>query len=156
MPTTPRYQIIEDIATALESITTANGYENTLASVQRFLQSGLSVATVPTAVVNFEEERKSQGPTDRVENELRISVDLWVIHDEASVSGSTMQLIDSVCADAEKAIMADPTRSGKARTCEIETITPFRLEEGAPFVGATLRIVCNHMTSISDPYSARN
>ena len=52
-----REQIVSNIATALGNVTTGNGYNNTLVSVQRFQQSGLSVSSVPTAVVNFEGEQ---------------------------------------------------------------------------------------------------
>jgi len=156
MAASVREQIIANIATALGDITTGNGYENTLVSVQRFMQGGLTVAQVPTAVVNFEDERKSQGPTERADCELSISIDLFAVHDQDVVSGSTATVVDSLAADVEKAVMVDPTRGGLARTCEIESIHPFRLAESQPYVGATVSVRIRYQHSITDPYTARN
>lgn len=156
MATSVREQIIANIATALAAVTTGNGYENTLASVQRFMQSGLTVAQVPTAIVNFDEERKSQGPTDRADCQLSISIDIWAVHSEAVVSGSTATLVDSLAGDIEKAVMVDPTRGGLARTCEVDSIHPFRLAEGQPYVGATVTVRITYTHSLSDPFTARN
>lgn len=155
MPDSVRESIIANMATALGNITTGNGYNNTLASVQRFMQTGLSVASVPTVVVNFERETKSLGPGDRTECDLEVSVDCWAIHDTAAVSGSSATLVDSLVYDVEKALMADTSRGGAARDFHIESVVPFRLEEGA-FVGATVvcRVKYQHLQT--DPGTGRN
>ena len=155
MADTVREQIIAGIATDLATITTTNGYENTVVNVQRFMQSGLSVADVPCVIVNFDEERKNQGPSDRAECDLRVTVDVWAVHDEDSVSGYTASLVDSLAGDVEKAIMSDTTRDGFARGCEIESVIPFRLAEGQPFVGATVSVKITYTHDISNPYTAR-
>jgi hypothetical protein len=137
-------------------VTTSNGYENTLASVQRFMQTGLTVASVPTAVVNFDDERKSNGPADRATCTLSVSIDVWAVHDTASVSGYTATLVDSLAADVEKAVMQDTTRGGNARECEVTSVVPFRLAEGQPFVGATVSLTITYVHDIADPYVERN
>lgn len=156
MPNSVRETIIANITTALGNVTTANGYNNTLASVQRFMQDGLSVASVPCAVVNFEQERKTVGPIDRVTVDLEVSVDVWAVHDTTSVSGSTATLVDSLAADVEKAIMQDTSRGGNARDCRVDTVVPFRLTEGQPYVGATISLRIMYVHDISNPYTARN
>lgn len=156
MPTSVRESIIANIVTALGSVTTANGYSNTLASVQRFMQTGLAVATVPTAVVNWDDERKSNGPVERAMCTLGVSVDVWAVHDQEAVSGSTATLVDSLAADVEKAVMTDPTRGGYARECEVVSVTPFRLAEGQPFVGATVSLTITYAHDLADPYVERN
>lgn len=156
MATTVREQIISNIATALGNITTGNGYENTLQSVQRFMQDGLSVADVPTVVVTMEEERKSLGMTDRADCNLMVTCDVYAVHDQGSVSGSTAALVDSLAADVEKAVMADTTRGGLARTCEVESVIPFRLAEGQPFVGATVSLRITYTHDAGSPYTARS
>lgn len=156
MSNSQRENIIANVVTALGNVTTGNGYNNTLVSVQRFQQDGLSIASVPCAVVNFDQERKTVGPLDRVTCTLDIGIDVWAVHDPASVSGSTATLIDSLAADVEKAVMQDTSRGGLARDCYIETVSPFRLTEGMPVVGQSIRLVCIHVTDISDPYTGRN
>ena len=156
MPTSVRESIVANITTVLGTVTTGNGYENTLASVQRFMQDGLTVATIPTAVVNFESERKSIGPADRSTCDLNVTIDIWAIHDTDSVSGSTATLVDSLAADVEKAVMQDTSRGGNARETEVESVSPFRLAEGQPYVGATVSLRITYVHSISDPYTARN
>lgn len=156
MPTSVRENIIANIATAVGNVSTSNGYNNTLASVQRFQQAGLSVATVPTAVVNFDQERKNVGPADRVDCQLDVSIDVWAIHDTDAVSGSTSTLVDSLAADIEKAVMSDTSRGGYARDCYVESVTPFRLAEGQPYVGATLSVRIAYMHQLDDPFTARN
>lgn len=156
MPNSIREQIVQDLNTAVANVTTSNGYNNTLVSVQRYLQGGVSVASVPTAVINFTEETKSLGPTDRVSNVLYLTVDVWAIHDESQVSGSTATLIDSLVSDVEKAVMQDPTRSGLVRTSYVENIRPFSLTESQAFSGATLTLRLEYMTDLSDPFTARN
>lgn len=155
MPTSIREQIMASVATALGNVTTGNGYNNSLASVQRYLQSGLTVADVPTAVVNFEDERREQGPTDRVSCELRISVDIFAVHDEDTVTGSTATLVDTLAADCEKSIMQDPTRGGLALTFEVESVNPFQAESGS-LTGITLGLRCRYYTDLSDPFTGRN
>ena len=156
MPNSVREQIIQDLATAVGNVTTGNGYNNTLVSVQRFLQGGVSVASVPTAVINFSEETKTVGPTDRVTNNLYVTIDIWAIHDESQVSGSTATLVDSLASDVEKAVMQDPTRSGLVRNCYVESVRPFSLEESGSFSGATLALRLEFMTDLRDPFTARN
>ena len=156
MSNSQRENIIANVVTALGNVTTGNGYNNTLVSVQRFQQDGLSVASVPCAVVNFDQERKVVGPLDRVTCTLDIGIDIWAVHDPVTVSGSTATLLDSLAADVEKAVMQDTSRGGYARDCFIETVMPFRLTEGMPVSGMSLRLTCTHVHDISDPYLGRN
>ena len=153
MATTVREQIIASIATNLGNVTTANGYENTLVSVQRFMQSGLSIADVPCAIVNFDEERKVQGPTDRADCDLRVSIDVYAVHDEDAVSGYSATLIDSLAGDIEKCVIGSPP--SLAVTTDIESVIPFRLAEGQPFVGATISVKITYRHDVTNPYTAR-
>ncbi len=150
-----REQIVSNIATALGNVTTGNGYNNTLVSVQRFQQSGLSVSSVPTAVVNFEGETKSIGPDHRATCDLEVTVDIWAVHDTDVVSGDTATLVDSLAGDCEKAIMADPTRGGKARECTVRNVTPFRLAESQPYVGISLACTITYAHEAGDPFTVR-
>lgn len=155
MPNSVREDIVASIATALGNVTTGNGYNNTLASVQRFQQGGLAVATVPTVVVTFDSETKTIGPDFRATCELVVEVDIWAIHDTETVSGDTATLIDSLAADCEKAIMQDPGRSSKARDTSIRSVVPFRLAEGQPFVGATISCIIEYAHQGDDPFTVR-
>lgn len=155
MPNSVREDIIANIATALGNVTTGNGYENTLASVQRFQQTGLTVATVPTAVVTFSNETKEVGPDFRATCELDVSIAIWAVHDTDAVSGDTATLVDSLAADCEKAVMADPGRGGKARDTAVRSIAPFFLAEGQPFVGSVLSVTVSYAHTADDPFTVR-
>ena len=156
MPASVREQVVANIATALGNVTTANGYENTLASVQRFTQDGLTLSSVPYAVVTMDSERKSVGPNDRTTCDLDVNVDVWAVHDTDTYTGSTATLVDSLAADCEKAIMQDTSRGGKARDTYIDSVTPFRLAEGQPYVGATVSVRITYVHDLKDPYVERN
>ena len=156
MPNSVREQIMADVVTEIETVTTGNGYDNTIVSVQRYMQSGMSIHDVPCCIVNFENERKEQGPSNRVTCELFLSIDIFAIHDEAQVTGSTAQLLNSLSADVEKALMADPQRGGLCRTSVIEGIRPFRLAEGNPISAVMLQYHATYCHDLSDPYVIRN
>ena len=151
-----RESITANVATACAAISIAGGYDNDITGgVQRFLQTGLNVATVPTIVVQFDSESKSLGPSDQYTCELIIGIDIWAVHDTASVSGYTWSLIDSLVTDVEKALNIDYSRGGYAHDSEINTVTPFRLSEGMPFVGATVQMNVTYAHEAGDPEVVR-
>jgi hypothetical protein len=147
-----RENITANVATACAAISTAGGYDNDIpGGVQRFLQTGLNVSTVPTIVVQFDSESKSLGPSDQYTCDLTIGIDIWAVHDTSTVTGSTWTLIDSLVTDVEKALNLDNSRGGYAHDSEISTVSPFRLSEGMPFVGATIQMSVTYAHQAGDP-----
>jgi len=151
-----RENIIANVATALGNISTANGYGNDITGgIQRFLQTGLTVASVPTIVVQFDNEDKSLGPVEQYTCTLTIGISVWCVHDTASISGYTWPVIDSIVTDVEKAVMVDTTRGGYAHDCEVRSIEGFSITQGQPYVGANVQLVVSYAHAASNPETAR-
>ena len=151
-----RENITANVATVCSGISVANGYSNDIpGGVQRFLQTGLNVSTVPTIVVQFDSESKSLGPSDQYTCDLIISIDIWAVHDTSSVSGYTWTLIDSLVTDVEKALNLDNSRGGYAHDSEVSSVSPFRISEGQPFVGATIQMTVTYSHAAGNPETIR-
>lgn len=151
-----RENILSNVATALGNISIDNGYTNNInGGVQRFLQTGLTVATVPTIVVQFDNEDKSLGPSNQYTCSLLIGIDVWAVHDTETVTGYTWTLIDSLVTDVEKALNADLSRSGNAKDSEIISVEPFRMSEGMPYVGASIQYQVNYAHDAFNPETVR-
>lgn len=151
-----REEILSNVATALGNISITNGYNNNITGgIQRFMQTGLNVATVPTIVVQFDNENKSLGPSNQYTCSLLIGLDVWAVHDTDSVTGHTWTLIDSLVTDVEKALNVDLSRNGKAKDSEIRSIEPFRMSEGMPYVGASIQYEVNYSHDAFNPETVR-
>jgi len=151
-----RESILANVATALGNISIANGYTNNITGgIQRFMQTGLTVATVPTIVVQFDNEDKSLGPSNQYTCSLLVGIDVWAVHDTDSVTGYTWTLIDSLVTDIEKALNADLSRDGNAKDSEIRSIEPFRMSEGMPFVGASIQYQVTYAHDAFNPETVR-
>ena len=151
-----RENITANVATVCATISIANGYTNDIpGGVQRFLQTGLNVSTVPTIVVQFDSESKSLGPSDQYTCDLIIGIDVFAVHDTSSVSGYTWTLIDTIVTDIEKALNIDNSRGSYAHDSQVTSVTPFRLSEGQPFVGATVELSASYAHARGNPEPIR-
>lgn len=127
-------QIIKKVADALNGITIANGYQNTINSVQRYRASGVDLANMPTILVKegdcAPELAKSAYP--HIQRRMELFVVVCVSHDEAADSRSGGEILNSLVADIETALSANQTWDGLAiltmppeyLTIEIEAVTP--------------------------------
>lgn len=134
-----RETILENIKTTLEGITVANGYVNTIASVQRWKQSGNLTVDIPCIFISAGPEEKLQS-LEQSNNAVQscnftVNIEVWTRHDEAVVEGSTDTVLNSLLGDVEKALLVDHTRGGNAEDTKLTGNIPFETVEGLPHVG---------------------
>ena len=110
MADTIREQIIDNIKTTLEGITIANGYVNTIQSVQRWEKSGNTLVNMPCIIITPGPEEKRDLPGLIKECELTVYIDTYIIHDKVANPESTDEMLNTLIGDIEKALMVDYQR----------------------------------------------
>ena len=150
MSTSIRENILAELKTTLEAITVAHGYANTIASVQRWNQRGNPLALVPCIVVNSGQEEKKPEPNPQATCKFTIYLDVWYRQDDDETRPSD-QIISSLLADVEKALMVDPTRGGNAEDTNILNNTPFETLEGQPSFGIIVELEIIYKHKLTDP-----
>jgi hypothetical protein len=147
---TVRESILEDLRTTLGGITTANGFNNDIQSVQRWRQQGNSLVVVPCIVVNAGPEEKDPVPNPFMTCRLTIYVDIWTRQDEAD-SRSTDTILNSLLGDVEKALTQDITRGGFAKDTNIKSNSLFETLEGQPYSGIVIELEIIYQHKQGDP-----
>jgi hypothetical protein len=147
---TVRENILENLKTVLSGITTANGYQNDIQSVQRWRQQGNSLVLVPCAVVNAGPEEKDPVPNPFMTCKLTVYLDIWARQDDADPQ-STDTLLNSLLGDVEKAVMQDVTRGGFAKDTNIKSNTLFETLEGQPYSGIVMEVEIVYQHKQGDP-----
>lgn len=149
MPTI-RENILEDIRTTLADITTANGFNNTIVSVQRWLQRGNDITLVPCIVISSGPEDKQPAPNPLMTCKLAIYLDVYTRQAESDTQ-ATETILHSLLGDIEKALMADYTRSGLAQETNFRGNTLFQAVEGSPHVGIIIELEIIYQHNQDDP-----
>lgn len=150
-------QIVKKIALALSQITVANGYANTISSVQRLNQEGVDLAAVPTILVKEGEcvQDIAQSPFPWIRRRMELFAVVVTRQDETAASLDTRsggEQLNSLVADMEKCVAATRAWDGLA----IETGAPNYLEVEmdalVPHLSRAIRfeVVYQHMRN--DPY----
>ena len=147
---TVRESILENIKTTLESITEANGYHNTIASVQRWRQSGNSLVNIPCIVINAGQESKEPVPNPFTTCRFTVYLDIWTRQDESDLA-STDALLNSLLGDVEKALMIDVTRGDFAKDTNIRSNVMFETAEGQPHAGIIVELEIVYQHRQTDP-----
>ena len=147
---TVRENILANIKTTLEGITVANGYANTIASVQRWDKRGNALRLVPCIIVNAGQEEKEMSPNPYFTCRLSVYLDVWMRQDDAD-STATDTLLSSVLGDIEKALMVNNTRGGYAIDTNIKSNVPFETVEGQPHAGLTIELEILYQHTQSNP-----
>lgn len=150
---TVRESILANIKTVLQTVTIGNGYDNTLASVQRWRQSGNNLINVPCVIINAGPEDKQDEPNPYKTCLLTVYLDLWNRQD-ADSTADTDTILNSIYGDIEKALMVDITRGGYAIDTNVRSAAPFETVEGQPHAGLTIEIEIQYQHLISDPETA--
>lgn len=150
---TVREQILANIQTTLEGVTTGNGYNNTLASVQRWSMHGNSLVDVPCVVINIGAESKLPDPNPLMTCQMRVYMDLWVRQAEDDTT-PTDTLLNSIFGDIEKALAVDITRGGLAIDTLVTDSVVFETDESQPHAGLTIEINVNYRHQQNDPETA--
>ncbi len=150
MNTSKRELILDNIKDTLELITTNNGYNNTLANVQRWKQKGNSLVDIPCVIISAGREEKVPEPNPQTTARLTVFIDLWTQQNDDDTS-DTDTLLDSLLLDIEKAIAVDYTRGGYAEDTIIRGITPFETVEGQSHCGLMIELEIVYKHKINDP-----
>jgi hypothetical protein len=145
-----RELILANIETVLNTITIPNGYENTLARVERWKQRGNSIKDIPCAIISAGREEKEATPYPQSTAKLTVFIDIWTRQVDTDTS-NTDTLLDSLLLDIEKAVMLDYARGGYAENTEIRGITPFETIEGSPSCGLMIELEITYKHKQMDP-----
>ncbi len=150
MPDSIRETIMKLVKTRLETITIANGYVNTVLSVQRFTQSGQIYASTPMVVIHEGDDVPTDGPlagaVSLTSRTVDLALEVVIRHNESTDSRSSEEIMNTLRTDIEKAVMTDRTWSGYAVDTSALTYSPVFVEEGQPDVSsfAEMRIAYRH------------
>ena len=144
-----REKILENIEATFNLISKVNGYENDIASFQRWLQAGNSLREVPCIVISAGPEEKTQGDS-LINCRFNVNIDVWIRHDEATTAGSTDTIINSLLGDVEKALFVDYTRGGFAVNSVVTGNLPFESVEGNPYAGIIIDLEIQYRHAIGD------
>lgn len=152
MADTIREKILANIKTTLETITVANGYNKTIASVQRWKQSGNALKTVPCIIIGAGHEEYEDRPGFITSCKFSVMLDLWIRHNETVDNMSTDALLNIYLGDIKKALMVDHHRGGYAAATRIQTTVAFEgFEEGAPNAGLIVGVEIEYRHKTTDP-----
>ncbi len=135
-----RENIMSNLITTLQAITTGNGYKNTIRGVFRYEQDGNSSVEQPFIEIIPVSEEIKQSPNPYATCTLSINIDVWLRHDKSDYADSTDAYLITFLADITKALMADYTRGGYAVNTMIMGNFPFTTVEGQPYSGITVTV----------------
>lgn len=142
-------QIIKKVAAALAQITVANGYQNTIASVQRFMASGINLNTLPTILVKEGDCAKEPGQSKYLSVRRRMELYLVVAvkHDETADPRSGGEILNSFTADIEKRLAGSSNWDGLAILTEPPDYLDMDVDAETPHLARGLRteIVYEHL-----------
>lgn len=147
-----RELIVKNRKAALETITVANGYDNTIASVQRRMQGGQTFTAVPVIIITEDDEDKTgEAAHPYIYKRLMIALSVVTRIDEAADSRSADEVLNSLRADVEKAWMADNTCGGYAIDTDYEGSGPLDVIEGQPEIGSFIMFSVQYRHKSKDP-----
>lgn len=150
MSTSIREYILQNIKSTLEQVTEANGYNNTIASVQRFMQNGNTFESIPCVVIAEAPETKRPEPNPNFTCLLTVDILIYTRQEESDTT-ATGTILNSLLADVEKALMVDVTRGGYAHDTNITSNEPFDTVPGQPDAGIILSIEIEYQHKQTDP-----
>jgi hypothetical protein len=148
-----REQIVADLQTTLQGVTTANGYQNTLVEVVREPRSPEHAQAYPFATLLEINERKQEGGELSPYGLLGCLLDCVVVvwarepHDSEKLAPEANELL----ADVKRALMVDKTRGGLAITTRMLGNEPDTDETGLPFGTHSARVQVWYRHSRTDP-----
>lgn len=154
MGDTVREKIIQNMVTTLQGITVAAGYNNTLASVQRYKAFANVTLDVPAVLVGEGAEDCSDHADPLTS--CNLTVFLAVVTRQAeSDTAATGAVLNSLLGDIKKALMIDHTRGGYAVDTNIKYSEPYEIAEGNPQVGLLITVEIEYRHLITNPESSR-
>lgn len=149
-------QIIKKIETGLTQITVANGYQVTIASVQRHRWSGIDLSTMPTILIKegfCEPELSGKSTMERIRRRMELFLVVAVRQDEESDARSGAEVLNLYVADIEKKIGVSMNWDGLAIMTDPPSYLEVEVDAETPHLARGMRceIVYEHLRT--DPYS---
>lgn len=155
MPDSIQEQLMKAIASKLLLITAANGYDNTIASVQRYRWSGVDLSTMPTILVKEGDcEPELLNSSHRlIRRRLQVFLVVCVRHDEVADPRSGGEILNSYVADIEKLVGLNANWNRLAIMTDPPSYIEMEVDAETPHLARGLRceIVYEHVRN--DPYS---
>jgi hypothetical protein len=149
---TIRENILANLKTVLSTISIANGYDNNIASVQRYLMHGNPLVNVPAIIITAGPERKAPNPNPLQTCHMTVFLEIWVTQAQSDTT-PTDTVINSIYGDIEKAVMVDVTRGGNAIDNLVVGAVPFETIEGQPYAGLIIELDVEYQHNQNDPES---
>lgn len=151
-------QIIVQIALALARIQPANGYENAVASVQRYNQSGVDLSVLPTLLIKEGDVSVELGQS--IAPNVRRRMELFVVamtqQDETASSTDTRDgatMLNSLVADIEKVLANNRTWNALAIQTDPPSYLDVEVDAVTPHLARAVRFEVLYEHLRIDPYS---
>lgn len=156
MADTIREKIFENLVTTLSGISVVGGYDNDIASVERWNMNGNNKASVPAIIINSGPEKNDDGKAyDLTHCLLTVFIELWVRQNEAeSATTPTDKLLNSLLGDIKKALAQDVTRGGNAVDTEVTDVETFETIEGQQHAGLVITVQIEYRHQQQNPHVA--
>lgn len=153
MNLTVRENILVALEALLKTITTTNGYVNTITNVERWRMKGNPTVVTPTLIIFAGPESKTPGPDPMMTCEMSVELDLW-IRQETTDTVYTDTVLNSLLGDIEKALMSDHTLGGNTQDINVVDILPFQTTEGNIQSGLVIELKIHYRHIRTDPTQA--
>ncbi len=150
MPTPIIEQIAADLATTIEELSIANGYDLDLDVIRPELSDFADVVPGEGVVVLVQDGIQFAEPEGMAQRAHATFVaEIYVEPDPDNSSLDT--LINTRVADVIAKILEDPQRANLAIDCSMESLTVGHTEQG--FSGGSLSFSVHYRTMVDDPYT---
>lgn len=146
MADTIREKILDNIETTLNLIKTISGYSNTIASVQKYKQTGNEYVLTPCVIILAGQETLEKQSGFYTRAKFQVLLGLVTV-----APTDTDATLNSLLGDIQKALMADYTRGTLAENTTIQTIVPYEQQEGEPYAGLIITLEIQYLFKTSDP-----
>jgi len=153
MPDTIRELIIKNIKTAVEAITVANGYENTITNVQRWDYRSNPLVDIPRIVIVSGPEQKDFSADPFYLNKFNVFLEVATRQTESDIT-PTDQILNSLIGDVIKAVMQDVTRGGYAIDTLVQSVEPYSTIDDQGEAGVTVDLLIKYEHLITSPVTA--
>jgi hypothetical protein len=143
--------ITENIASAINQITIANGFNQDLTAIRRRRTDFTDVAPVDGSVIIIMlEDEPVPPPVDILEWKQKFAITALVIDSDQATTPIETRMAQ-VRDDIRKKLVEDTTRGGYAIDTILGAATPF--DDGESFTGIILEIDVHYRTKFEDPYT---
>lgn len=145
-----RENIYLNLKTTLEGVTVANGYRNTIQSVQRIKQDAQVTVSIPAVVIAAGDEREDPAPDPLVTCVMTVYL-LVYTRDDPDDSNPADTRVNSLLSDIKKALQVDNTMGGYALDTNTRGNAPFDTEDAQANVGIIIEVEIVYEHLRSDP-----